>query len=63
MAKKCGCQGAVSVSTNDFSRKIFDNVGMETLRKKNWDEFVIDGKKVFEDVKSAFCASHFIAIK
>ena len=62
VAQKAGYQGAIALSTSDYSRRIFEKIGMTTVKKMDWDEFEIEGKKVLKDVKSACAASHFIKL-
>ena len=52
VAKKCDCDFAVAISTSIFSRRIFDNVGFETLKNVEWSECGVDGCDIFSDVGS-----------
>jgi hypothetical protein len=63
VASKCGCDGAIAISTSDFSRKIFDSVGMATVKSRDWDSFKVNGEKIYaHKVESSHCASHFIKL-
>jgi len=36
VAKKANCDCAIVLSSNDFTRRIFVKLGMETLKKTSW---------------------------
>jgi hypothetical protein len=63
VAIKAGCDCAAVIATNDFSRKIFENFGMENIKTKFWNEFkTADGKMMFQNVGSKFVSTHFIRL-
>jgi ribosomal protein S18 acetylase RimI-like enzyme len=62
VAKKSDCDCVTVLATNDFSRKIFNNVGMSILKTKPWNECYYDDTKVFGDVKSKHLSSHFMIL-
>ena len=63
VAKKAQCDGATVLATNDYTRKIFDKVGMEVIGSKQWKDCIFGGKRLFEDVKSEKVTSHFIRLE
>ena len=49
VALKAGCDCAAVIVTNDFSRKIFENFGMENIKTESWNEFkTADGNLMFQ---------------
>ena len=62
VAKKSQCDGAIVLATNDYTRKIFNKIGMEVVATKQWKDCVFGGKKLFEEVKSEMVTSHFIRL-
>ncbi len=43
IAKKAKCEGAFVWATSDFSRKIFNNLGMELFHRGEWDSYKLPG--------------------
>ncbi len=64
IAKKAGCEGAFVWATSDFSRKIFNNLGMECFHKAQWDSYKLPGTdKLWFDYKvgSECSTQHYMA--
>ena len=63
VAKKSKCDGATVLATNDYTRKIFNKIGMEVVASKQWKDCIFGGKRLFKDVKSEMVTSHFIKLE
>ena len=63
VARKSKCDGASVLATNDYTRKIFNKIGMEVVASKQWKDCIFGGKRLFEDVKSEMVTSHFIKLE
>ena len=50
------------IATNDFSRRIFSKLGWEMTKQIEWDEFQVDGEKMFGKVDSQFASTHFVKL-
>ena len=62
LAKEAGCTAAIVLATNDFSRKIFDRIGMSMIATKEWKDCVHNGKQDFGNVPSAMASSHYLKL-
>jgi hypothetical protein len=63
VALKAGCDCAAVIVTNDFSRKIFENFGMENIKTESWNEFkTADGKLMFQNVESNCVSTYFVKL-
>ena len=62
LAKQAGCTAAIVLATNDFSRKIFDKVGMTMIATKDWKDCVHNGKPDFGNVQSKMASSHYLKL-
>ena len=62
LAKQAGCTAAIVLATNDFSRKIFDKVGMTMIATKDWKDCVHNGKPDFGNVPSKMASSHYLKL-
>ena len=62
VGKKADCDCAIVLSSNDFTRRIFVKLGMDTLKKTSWQDCTVDGKRVFGDVESEYVSSHFLRL-
>ena len=62
LAKEAGCTAAIVLATNDFSRKIFDRIGMSMIATKEWKDCIHNGKQDFGNVPSAMASSHYLKL-
>ena len=45
LAKQVNCSAAIVLATNDFSRMIFNKIGMKIIATKNWEDCIHNGKR------------------
>ena len=62
VARKAGCHGASAVATSDYSRKIFNKIGMEEIGSRQWADISFDGKRIFAKTESEKLTSHYIKL-
>ena len=62
VAKKANCDIATVLASSNYSRKIFNNLGMDTFAKMDWNEMVYEGKVAFKNVDSDFITTHCIKL-
>ena len=60
VAKKAGCDCAVVLATNDFTRKIFGKLGMKVLATRPWDQCNYDNVIIYGQVESQCLSCHYI---
>ena len=62
VGQEAGCSAAIVLATNDFSRKIFEKVGFELLKTKNWNDCLYNGTPAFGNVPSKFASAHYLKL-
>ena len=61
VAQKAQCDGVTVLATSDYTRRIFNNLGMEVIGTKDWTDLKnpVDGKIIFNNVRSEKATAHF----
>jgi len=61
VAKKAQCNGVTVLASSDYTRRIFNKLGMEVIGSKDWTDLKnpADGKSIFSDVPSEKATAHF----
>ena len=62
VGRQAECTAAIVLATNDFSRKIFEKVGFELLKSKNWEDCIYNGTKAFGNVPSKNASAHYLKL-
>ena len=64
IAKKAKCSAAIVLATNDFSRRIFDKLGMDVIATRKWENCIYNAacKPAFGNVPSAGASAHYLKI-
>jgi len=65
IARLAGCDAAYVTATNKFTRKIFNNQGMEEFRSVEWDKIEFEGQFpcVGKDLGSDQISSHVLRLQ
>ena len=61
VAKKAQCNGVTVLASSDYTRRIFNKLGMEVIGSKDWTDLrnPADGKSIFTNVPSEKATAHF----
>ena len=62
LAKQVNCSAAIVLATNDFSRMIFNKIGMKIIATKKWEDCIHNGKQDFGKVPSEMASSHYLKL-
>ena len=61
VAQKAKCNGVTVLASSDYSRRIFDKLGMEVIGTKDWTDLKnpADGTNIFKNIQSEKATAHF----